>query len=88
MTKRILLALLVVDLAWTVSDVRRVWIWHDNSALWADAVRVTPCKSRPWVNLANALEAAGDLKGAMIAHRKWMALVANNGCRLQDFSDY
>ena len=67
----------VVLCAWCAlgtTTYMRSRVWQSDFALWRDAADKAPQKPRPWINLALALEQAGDLDQAMRAHQTALAL--------------
>ena len=66
----VLLAVLGLSLA----TFARAQTWQNELALWTDAVKVSPHKPRPFINLGLALEQAKDWDGALQAHQTAFAL--------------
>jgi tetratricopeptide (TPR) repeat protein len=65
-------------LLWLVSvpvlTWQRVHVWQSEKALWAEALRASPLKPRPWINYGRTVELAGDLDGAERAYREAISL--------------
>ena len=70
-----LLALVAVGTVLVLTAAARVHVWGDEHRLWREAVRVSPTKPRPWINLgreyaligADALAAAAYRTAANVA---------------------
>ena len=53
-------AVVVVLLSLGLSTATRVYVWGDGSRLWAEAVRHSPEKPRPWINRAREYQMRGN----------------------------
>lgn len=51
----------------------RVWVWHDERTIWADALSQAPNKPRPLLNLGRMLERDGDYQGARTLYYRALA---------------
>ncbi len=59
-----LLATLVLLVALSVTTWNRNNVWRDPAVFWADCAQKAPANPRPYLHLAQALEAKGDLRQA------------------------
>jgi Flp pilus assembly protein TadD len=74
----------VVAVLMAVTTARRNTVWASEYALWADAARKAPQKTRPFINLGIARESAGDLAGARAAYAQAFALAFDGQRRVYD----
>lgn len=56
---------------------RRTYVFHDNTSLWMDAVRLHPCSARPWGNLATT---SSDPEVQSEAWRHLVSIVVEHRC--------
>ena len=68
-----LIVILLLGVAGTITH-QRASVWRSELSLWTDATRASPQKPRPWINLGLAMEVAGDMDGALLAHQTALAL--------------
>lgn len=54
----------------------RAEVWTSDLTLWTDAVKGSPNKPRPFINVGLAREQAGDLEGALMAYQTAITLSA------------
>ena len=57
----------VLIVAWASTTPRRVQVYHDSLTLWLRTTQQVPYKPRPWINLADASNAAGNYTDAIKA---------------------
>ena len=55
----------------------RVPVWQSSETLWRDAMRTSPEKLRPVLNVAAALDRAGNTGGAAIYYTRAMEMARN-----------
>ncbi len=70
-------SLIVGGLLLSLLTSSRVHVWGDERLLWMEAVRVSPDKPRPWVNLGKQYAIHGELALAVDAFQESIRRAAN-----------
>jgi Flp pilus assembly protein TadD len=74
---RVVSVCVAVALLWGVTTATRIGVWGNELTIWQEAVRVSPHKPRPWVNLGRMLAQTGRPDAAAAAYH-WASVVSTN----------